>query len=576
LSHSGVAMSDLIRSSTANVPPRIYEGLASAFLAEGVDTQFCLLGDGNMHWSTAMMHAPGMKTYHARHEHCAVAMAMGYHSATGKIGVASVTCGPGFTQVMTALTAAVRSRVPLVIFAGEVPLGAHWHSQMTDHHAFAAACGAHYIAARSPRLMHQYVRDAFFVARHERRPVVIGVPYDLQQQRMPDIAPYEQSALALPPVPCPIPDPQTMADIMERLLAARCPILVAGRGVLHAGAVDLVEKLADKVGALLGTTLLGRGMYDHHPFSVGVVGGFGRDIAREVGREADLVVAIGASLSHHTLDGGRMFPKAHMVQIDNEPRGIWHGRRVADSYVRADARLAVEHVIGQFDKARTPMAAIRSADLARRIRDEPADRAEFAVEPGTLDPRQVFAELEKWLPKDYDIVPGDGHQSYFHTVMRGGDPAKYHSMTGFGAIGSDIAYAIGIAAARGTGRVVLFEGDGSLLMHIQELELIKRQKLKLLIVCSNDGAYGSEIHKLRADGMDDSGAIFGRTDLAAIARGFGLRGETITDVSQIGPLMRSYEQHGDAELWNVHMSDKVVSPMMRATLEARNEEKVST
>src|SRR5690606_35399725 len=99
---------------------------------------------------------------------------------------------------------------------------------------------------------------------------------------------------------------------------------------------------------------------------------------------------------------------------------------------------------------------------------------------------------------NYDIVPGDGHQSYFHTVMRGGDPAKYHSMTGFGAIGSDIAYAIGIAAARDTGRVVLFEGDGSLLMHIQELEVIKRQKLKLLIVCSNDGAYGSEIHKLRA------------------------------------------------------------------------------
>ena len=78
-------------------------------------------------------------------------------------------------------------------------------------------------------------------------------------------------------------------------------------------------------------------------------------------------------------------------------------------------------------------------------------------------------------------------------------------------------------AARTYGKVVLFEGDGSLLMHIQELETIKRHRLKLLICVFNDGAYGAEIHKLRADGVDDSGAIFGRTDLAAIRahrRGF--------------------------------------------------------
>jgi acetolactate synthase-1/2/3 large subunit len=77
--------------------------------------------------------------------------------------------------------------------------------------------------------------------------------------------------------------------------------------------------------------------------------------------------------------------------------------------------------------------------------------------------------------------------------------------------------AIGGAAARTNGKVVLFEGDGSLLMHIQQLETIKRHRLKLLICVLNDGAYGAEIHKLRADGVDDSGAIFGRTDLAAIA-----------------------------------------------------------
>src|SRR5438876_7924886 len=85
-----------------NVP--IYEALAQAFAAEGVDTHFTLMGDGNMHWATAMKNLDGMASFSARHEHCACAMAMGYHLATGKVGVASVTCGPGFTQITTALT----------------------------------------------------------------------------------------------------------------------------------------------------------------------------------------------------------------------------------------------------------------------------------------------------------------------------------------------------------------------------------------------------------------------------------------------------------------------------------------
>ena len=85
-----------------NMP--IYEALAQAFATEGVDAHFTLMGDGNMHWATAMKNLDGMATFSARHEHCACAMAMGYHLATGKVGVASVTCGPGFTQIMTALT----------------------------------------------------------------------------------------------------------------------------------------------------------------------------------------------------------------------------------------------------------------------------------------------------------------------------------------------------------------------------------------------------------------------------------------------------------------------------------------
>ncbi|MFL5060646.1 MAG: thiamine pyrophosphate-binding protein, partial [Xanthobacteraceae bacterium] len=547
------------RTPMQNKP--IYEALAEAFAAEGVDTHFTLMGDGNMHWAAAMKNLDGMATFAVRHEHCACAMAMGYHLATGKVGVASVTCGPGFTQIATALTVASRGRIPLVVFAGEAPINARWYNQAFDQPPLAAATGAHYISAHSPQRMYQHVREAFYVARHERKPVVLGVPYDLQKQPLPNLGDYQPSSTVLPHVEPMPPSPRQVDELVDKLTRAQCPIVLAGRGVMRSGAQKEVEELAERSGALLATTLLARGMFDHNPFSLGIAGGFARDIAVEVGARADLVVAIGTSLNYYTVDGGNMFPKAEVAQIDVEPLGLRNGLKAADLYLRADAKLAVVEVL---KKLRAGGAArIRSDELARRIREEPADGAEFSIEPGLLDPRRAIEALDRVLPKDYDSVSGSGHQSYFHSVMRGRKPENYHAIREFGAIGNGISLAIGVAAAKRNGKVVLFDGDGSFQMHIQELETVKRHGLKLLFCILNDGAYGSEIHKLRADGVDASGTMFGRTDLAAIAKGFGLRGANVTDVAQCQPLFDAYAAQDTAEVWNIHVSDRVVSPSTR-------------
>ena len=544
-----------------NIP--IYQALAHAFAAEGVDTHFTLMGDGNMHWATAMKNLDGMATYTVRHEHCACAMAMGYHLATGKVGVASVTCGPGFTQIMTALTGASRGRIPLIVFAGEAPINARWYNQALDQPPFAAASGAHYIAAHSPQRMYQYVREAFYVAQHERKPVVLGVPYDVQKQPLPNLGDYQPSSAIMPRTEPAPPNPHQVEQLAEKLARAKCPIILAGRGVMRSGAQKEVEELAEFSGALLATTLLARGMFDHNPFSLGIAGGFARDIAHEVGAQTDLVVAIGSSLNYYTVDGGNMFPTAEVVQIDVEPLGLRNGLKAADLYLRADARLAAVAVLEKLRQRGGVQANIRSPELARRIKDEPADGAQFPMEPGALDPRRVIDALDRVIPKDYDSVSGSGHQSYFHSTMRGRKPENYHAMREFGAIGNGLSFAIGVAAAKRNGKTVLFDGDGSVLMHIQELETVKRHRLKLLICVLNDGAYGSEIHKLRSDGLDDSGAVFGRTDLAAIAQGFGLRGATVTDVSQFPKLFEAYAAQETAEVWNIHISDKVVSPNTR-------------
>src|SRR5262249_12725513 len=138
----------------------------------------------------------------------------------------------------------------------------------------------HYISAHSPQRMYQYVREAFYVARHERKPVVLGVPYDLQKQPLPNIGDYQPSSTVLPATAAAPPDPRQIEQLVDKLAAAKCPIILAGRGVLRSGAAKEVEELAEQSGALLATTLLARGMFDHNPFSIGVTGGFARDIAR--------------------------------------------------------------------------------------------------------------------------------------------------------------------------------------------------------------------------------------------------------------------------------------------------------
>ncbi len=545
----------------SNLP--IYEVLAQAFAGEGVDTLFNLMGDGNMHWATAMSKIEGMRVVHARHEHCACLMAMGYHSATGKTGVASVTCGPGVTQITTALATAARAGVPLVVFAGESPINAKFYNQAIDQGPVVHAAGAHYVRAHSTARMLDHVREAFYVARYEHRPVVLGVPYDLQKLPFAGAPDYVPSSSFIPQTGRTPPNPEFVARLVEKIAGAQRPIVVAGRGAVSSGAHAALEELADASGALLATTLPARGMFDRHPFSLGVAGGFASEIARELFAQADLVIAVGASLTYYTVDGGAFFPKAYVAQIDERPRGLKDGMRAADLFVKADAKSGVEAVTRALRERGAATASFRSASLAQRIARTAPDSAEFPVAPGTLDPRKAIAELDRVIPKDWELVSGSGHCSYFQTHMRGRKPEQFHVIREFGAIGNSISIAIGVATARNNGKVVLIEGDGSLIMHIQELETIKRHGLRLLICVLNDGAYGAEVHKLRQDGLDDSGAVFGRTDFGSIARGFGLRGETVADLDRFASLMKDYDAQGTAEIWNIPISDQVTSPGMR-------------
>jgi acetolactate synthase I/II/III large subunit len=540
--------------------PRVYDILARAFAQEDVPVCFALLGDANMNWA-ARLAEHGCRMLYVRHEHCALAAAMAYARKTGGVAVATVTCGPGVTQLITALPAAARAHLPLVVFAGESPLKSGWYNQEIDQAPLITATGAAYHRLHMPERMPMAVRDAFLQARRERRPVVIGIPFDLQDRPWNGPASLPKPSRELLPRPSPMPPhPEDVAGAAKLLAGAERVVVLAGLGAVEAGAGAACRALAAKAGGLLSTTLPARGLFHDDPFCIGISGSFTPEVGLEYLKQADLVVAVGCSLAYHAGGGGQLWPKAQMLQIDIDPVGVSQGQEVARHHLRADARLGVEALTAALTARKQGW---RSEAMAARIRDSKPDSQAFEIEPGRLDPRDVVEALEAALPREWEMVNSGGHCAWFTAQMPSRPQEKFLTIREFGAIGNGISFAIGVAAARPDRTVVLFDGDGSLMMHVQELETIKRHRLNILIVVMNDGAYGSELHKLRAEGMPEDGSVFGYCDFAGIARGFGLPGKTVGNLGDLPQLVAEFAASGGAAVWDFQVSDKVLSPTMR-------------
>ena len=540
--------------------PRVYDILARVFKAEDVRACFALLGDANMNWA-ARLSEQGCRMLYVRHEHCALAAAMAYARKNRDVGVATVTCGPGVTQLLTALPAAVRAHLPLVVFAGEAPLKSGWYNQEIDQAPLITATGAAYHRLHMPERMPVAIRDAFLQARRERRPVVVGVPFDLQNRPWDGPADLPEPSRELLPRPSPMPPhPDDVAKAAQLVGGAERVVVLAGLGAVEAGAGAACRALAARTGGLLSTTLPARGLFHDDPFCIGISGSFTPELGLEYLAQADLVIAVGCSLAYHAGGGGQLWPEAKMLQVDIDPVGVSQGQEVARHHLRADARLGIEALSAALPARERSW---RSDAMAARIRDAKPDSHVFEIEPGLLDPRRVVEALEAALPRDWELVNSGGHCAWFFAQMPSRPQQRFLTIREFGAIGNGISFAIGVAAARPDRTVVLFDGDGSLMMHVQELETIKRHRLNILVVVMNDGAYGSELHKLRSEGLPEDGSVFGYCDFAGIARGFGLPGRTIRNLDDLPKHVAEFAASGGAAVWDFHVSDKVVSPTIR-------------
>jgi thiamine pyrophosphate-dependent acetolactate synthase large subunit-like protein len=520
---------------------KVYEAVARAILDEGTRTVFTLMGDANMELIATLRHLGLADIRQSRHESAAVAGAEGYARASGQPGVCSVTCGPGVANSLLSLTEAARAGAPVVLVTGQPSRDDSTNPQRFDHKAVATLAGAAYQTVGNPGAALDAVRAAFRTARTRGIPVLLDVDIDIQGSDYPWDYAYEPSTEGLTPPQRVRPDEAALAAAADVILRSERPVLLAGTGARSSGATAALRELAAHAGALLSVTMPARGLFHGDPYNIGVAGLFSSPVAAELLAEADCVIAFGASLNYFTTEGGYLFPAASVVHVDVAAQVTMSTGRSADVYIQADARTAAQALLAAL-RAASPAArpGYRCGGVAEAIAGRLADGTACHLEPGTADPREVCAELERRLPETAGLVIGGGHFWAFPIMHMARHYEPQLFCHAFGSIGQGLPIVTGAAAACPDRPVVLVEGDGSVLMCAAELEGLAVTGAHVLVLVLNDQAFGAEYHKLRAKGLDPELGLNPPTDIAAVARAFGCPAATIGSAKELGPLVDEF------------------------------------
>jgi thiamine pyrophosphate-dependent acetolactate synthase large subunit-like protein len=524
----------------------VWREVARAIAETGARICFGLVGGANFKVTYALSEL-GVEFIAARHEGGAVTMAdvaarLGQKKLGRDLTVASVTAGPGLTNALTGIGEAAKSDTPLLVIAGDVPVG-DLHSSFSIRQAdLVHAVGAEWIQISSPATAYADAKRAALLALR-RKTVVLSLPVDIQEVMVAPsaVAAMEAQSASVPIAP---PNADQIRDLIAAIRASSKPLILAGHGAVVADAKDPLIALADKIGALLATSLHAHGMFAGHPWNLGVCGGFSSPAAMELIAQSDLILTFGASLNMWTTKKGKLLSDhAHVAQIDiDKDRLGLH--RPADLKIEGDVAAVAAALIDVLDAERgvaASLAAWRSAEVAAIIDSKSNHRAPYQDMGSAdyVDPRSFSKAVDGLLPKQRVVVSDGGHfAGWAIRYLSVPDQRGWCIPIAFQSIGLGLAAAIGAAVTQPQRLVVLAAGDGGFLMSLAELETAVRLKCSICMVIYNDGAYSAEVHHFGPLGFSPAMARFPTTDFAQIARGFGAQGAVVRTLSDLDPVKR--------------------------------------
>ena len=540
--------------------------LVADVCARHASTVFGLMGNGNAFF-TSNITRRGLPYISARHEAGTVAMADAYYRTCGKVAVATVTYGAGFTNALTPLAEAAKARIPLVLVVGGVPTtGARpWD---VDQDMVAAGLGVETLTVTRETAAAATER-AWALAVRDSRPVVLAIPYDVASAAagpQQPAAAADAAAAAQPGVrSLPTADAAATRHIARLLSGAERPLVIGGRGAFEAGAGPALRRLGDGLGAFFATSAMARNLFDS-PWDLGIAGGFATLPAADLMRRADVVLVAGAGLNTFQTRYGSLFADgATVIQVDIRAEAA---SPEASEFIHADAAAFAADLLDAMPGLGGRGWRDGCPDVADRTLFAEAPADEFAQD-GRLNPRAVAQLLDTVLPAQRTIVQDGGHFIGWAPMYCGVPDPRALAMVGtaFQTIGLGLPSAVGAAAARPDRLTVLVSGDGGALMGLADLDTAVRTISSGVMVVFNDAAYGAELHQYAVRGLDDTAMQIAEVDFAALARAFGAQGTKMRSLADIDRL-RDWLDAGAGGLFvlDVAVSQTVVADYMRESM----------
>ena len=541
--------------------------IAQDLAGYGARRCFGLLGTANFKISHALVEA-GVELISARHEGNAASMADAYAKSTGELTLCSVHSGPGLTNAITGICEAAKSRTPLLVLAGDVPTGNVRSNFYIEQAELVRSIGAVSERIHTASSAREDTLRAVTRATRDRQTVVLSLPLDVQDAPLP----LSNSPLQLPPAACRMhPDPAAVRWLVDAILQSRRPLVLGGRGAVVSDAEPALAALADRIGALLATSVCGHGLFANNPWSLGISGGFSSPIADELIAESDLILAFGASLTAWTTKKGKLIaPDATIVQIDIETAKLGYHTPVQHA-VLGDAKAAAEDLMTELQRraGSREQPGRRSEAIRERIRagDNHNSAYQDVSNVDFIDPRTLSKAVDEILPRDRVVASDSGHFcGWVPRYLRVPNARASCLSHSFQSVGLGLASAIGLAVANPGKLAVLGAGDGGFMMSIADLETALRLKLRMCILIYNDSSYAAEVHFFRRQGYSIDIVQFPETDFAAIARGYGASAATVRTLADLAPL-REWVNNGAQGLFVI---DARINPNLEADWHAEH------
>ncbi len=524
--------------------------LMESLKREGVDVFFGYPGGAVLDiYHEISRHQENIRHILVRHEQAAVHAADGYARATGKVGVALVTSGPGATNAVTGIATANCDSVPLVVFSGQVPRSLIGNDafQEVDIVGITRPCTKHNYLVQDVNDLADIIAEAFYVARSGRPgAVLVDLPKDVVQAKANFVYPEKVSLRSYNPTYT--PNLNQLRKAADLIMQAERPLIVTGGGAIISNAHEELNWLANALNIPVTATLMGLGSFPaNDPLFLGMLGMHGTYAANKAVNACDVLIAVGMRFDDRVTGLVSAFaPNAKIVHIDIDPSSIGKNIPVHIPLV-ADCQhtlRALKGLIGQHLETKTVPYAHNPAwkNEVEKLRSE---RPLFYSPGEEIKPQQVIETVQtivKSMDRGEALITTEVGQNQMWTAQfyKFNTPRTFLSSGGLGTMGYGFPAALGAQAAFPNKLVIGIAGDGSIQMNSQELATAVESKLPVKIVILNNRYLGMvrQWQELFYDRNYSFTPMQGQPDFVALAKAYGAEGYRVSRPEDLEATLR--------------------------------------